>query len=87
MISIKISLYFECVACPYLTIYSQSPHFLNHYHIDQIMKVKKIFLSKFLDMLCSQALKRQIQLPGEDLRNQILYLEAVKVEGIIQTSF
>ena len=32
MISIKISLYFECIAGPYLTVYSQSPHFLNHYH-------------------------------------------------------
>lgn len=45
--------------------------------------MKKIFLSKFLDMLCSQALKQQVQLQREDLRNQILYLEAVKVEGII----
>ena len=53
--------------------------------IDQILKMtmKKIFLSKFLDMLCSQALKQQVQLQREDLRNQILYLEAVKVEGII----
>lgn len=47
------------------------------------MTMKKIFLSKFLDMLCSQALKQQVQLQREDLRNQILYLEAVKVEGII----
>ena len=45
--------------------------------------MKKIFLSEFLDMLCSQALKQQIELPREDLRSQILYLEAVKVEGII----
>ena len=35
------------------------------------------------EMLCSQALKQQIELPREDLRSQILYLEAVKVEGII----
>ena len=47
------------------------------------MKMKKIFLSEFLDMFCSQALKQQIELPREDLRSQILYLEAVKVEGII----
>jgi len=42
-----------------------------------------ILAGEFLDMFCSQALKQQIELPREDLRSQILYLEAVKVEGII----
>lgn len=82
MISIKISLYFQCITGTSLFTY-RVPISLITTTIDQIMKMKKIFLSEFLDMFCSQALKQQIELPREDLRSQILYLEAVKVEGII----
>ena len=82
MISIKISLYFQCITGTYLFTH-RVPISLITTTIDQIMKMKKIFLSEFLDMFCSLALKQQIELPREDLRSQILYLEAVKVEGII----
>ena len=82
MNSIKISRYFECLAGTSLFTH-KVPISLITTTVDQIMKMKKIFLSEFLNMLCSQALKQQIELPREDLRSQILYLEAVKVEGII----